>query len=97
MSNFTSFDQLWEACESFHSKDLGAEKDPSLIIEEVLLKIKLYKILDEKKINNENIEIQKMKTITFGEILFSLANLSLKDEINIFKGLNYVLETKQKE
>lgn len=87
------FEDLWLKCENFHKENV--ENDTSIIIDEVMMKLNLYKILHEKEIPNE--EKQKMKYLAFGEILLSLTNLSLKDDINVFSALLNTLNLKQKD
>lgn len=79
------FEDLWEKCELLH-KDFVEQEDTQAIINELLIKLNLYKALDEKKeIPGEDLE--KAKSRTFGEILLTLTNLSLKDSINVFDAL----------
>lgn len=83
MTEFKSFDELWEKCESL-SKPASEEE----IISEILLKIKLYSAV---KSSSDNLEV---KTRLFGEILFCLAQLSDLNKINIFAGLYQTLQYK---
>jgi hypothetical protein len=80
------FEELWEKCEKLHSefaKDDSAES----LLQKVILQINLYKIIDLKTdIPKEDRE--KIKSRTFGEILLTLTNLSLKDNINVFSALH---------
>lgn len=77
------FEQLWEDSEKLHTHDNSAT---SSIIDELLLKINLYKIIDEKTdIPLE--ERTKIKSRTMGEILLTLTHISLKDDINVFDAL----------
>lgn len=83
------FEELWEACELFN-KDKKDETISSLI-DELEYKIALYKAIDKKKdIPKE--EVIKIKSRTLGEILLSLTNISLIDEINVYDSLNQALQ-----
>jgi hypothetical protein len=81
----THFEDLWEKCELLH-KDFVAQDDVQAIVNELQMKLNLYQTIDQKKeIPPE--EIEKVKSRTFGEILLTLTNLSLKDGINVFDAL----------
>lgn len=84
------FEELWEHCENFHNNaNLGASTHS--IIDELIMKINLYKAIDEKKeIPDE--EYQKIKSRTLGEILLTMTKLSLKDNINVFEALGVALQ-----
>lgn len=77
------FEELWEKCEKTH---IG-ESNMDSILDELAMKINLYRILSEKK-EIPDAELQKIKSRTIGEILFTLTNLSLKDNINVFDALS---------
>jgi hypothetical protein len=79
------FEDIWNESESFHSKE-------SFSFEELELKIKIYQLLDSTNLSEE--DKNKAKEIAFGEILFTLTNLSLKDNINVFEALKKVLKLK---
>ncbi len=76
------FEDLWEESEKLH-QDIN-NTDVSVIIDEILMKLKLYKILNDK-IKTE--DQQKAKSRLLGEILFTITKLSLKDNINVFESL----------
>ena len=79
------FEDLWEKCEQLH-EDFIERDEVQTIINELLMKLNLYKAFDEKaEISKE--EMEKVKSRTFGEILLTLTNLSLKDRINVFDAL----------
>jgi len=80
------FEELWEKCENLH-KD-GIDKQTILtIMDELAMKINLYKIVDSKQ--EVSIEDRKkIKSRTMGEILLTLTNLSLLDNINVYNALN---------
>lgn len=80
------FEELWEKCEQIH-KETTKEDSISILVDELIMKLNLYRLLDEKKEISES-EQQKIKSRTMGEILLTLTNLSLKDNINVFDALN---------
>ena len=84
------FEELWEKCENFHQE--AGDKSSSLsIIEELLMKISLYKTIDaQADIPAE--DCIKMKTRALGEVLLTLTNLSSKDSINTYEALNVALQ-----
>ncbi len=86
------FEDLWNACE-FSFQNIN-DDTVSQIIDELMIKLNLYKTIDLKtEIPNE--ERQKIKSRTFGEILYTLTNLSLKDNINVFETLKIALQIRQ--
>jgi hypothetical protein len=77
------FEELWEQCEKLHHD----EGTSSTLIDELMMKLNLYKAIDQKsEIPKE--ESQKIKARTMGEILLTITNLSLIDNINVFNALN---------
>lgn len=84
------FEELWEKCENFH-KDNGLNEEAGSIVDELVYKINLYKALDAKTEIPEE-DRQKAKSRTMGEILLTLTNLSLKDNINVFDSLGVALQ-----
>ncbi len=88
------FEELWEECETMHSQFNG--NDPlSSIMDELSMKINLYKALDYKTLPKE--ELQKIKSRTLGEILLTLTHLSLKENINVFESLSVAKQYRQNE
>ncbi len=84
MINMILFSELWELCEKFY-QDNDIHNSPQEIINEISMKIDLYRRLDQKKIDVE--DLKKIKSRLFGEILLTLTNLSLIDNINVFEAL----------
>lgn len=81
------FENLWEKCEALH-----AEQGPaSEILDELVLKVNLYKALDTKKEIDES-ERQIIKSRAMGEILLTLTKLSLKDNINVYEALSIAMQ-----
>lgn len=84
------FEELWESCEKSH-QETSKNDNISSIVDELMMKLNLYKLIDKKtEISKE--DQQKIKSRTVGEILLTLTNLSLKDNINVFEALNIALQ-----
>lgn len=89
------FEELWVKCENLH-KTLNLNETISSLIEEIVMKLNLYKAIDSKlEIPDE--EKKKIKLRTLGEILFSFTNLSLKDNLNVFEALSIAQQYHQIE
>ena len=82
------FETLWETCESFHK---GSDTSIAISIDELMLKLNLYKAIDQKVEIPEK-EREKIKSRTMGEILFTLTKLSLQDNINVFEAMKTALQ-----
>jgi len=89
------FEILWEKCEQLH-KDINNNETISSLMEELLLKINLYKVIDLKT-DVPLEERQKIKSRTLGEILLTMTNLSLKENINVFDSLNQAFQYRSVE
>lgn len=84
------FEELWEKCEAFQ-KDAIGNNTADIMLEELSIKINLYKVIDAKQeIPLE--DRQKVKSRLLGEILLTLTGLSLKDNINVYESLNIALQ-----
>jgi divalent metal cation (Fe/Co/Zn/Cd) transporter len=80
------FEELWEQCEQLHLKS-GGNESISTIMDELSMKINLYKMIDSKtEVPKE--DRQNIKSRTLGEILLTLTHLSLKENINVFEALS---------
>lgn len=80
------FEDLWEKCEQLH-KEFAKDDNVLSLLDKIIMQINLYKVIDLKtEIPEEDRE--KIKSRTLGEILLTLTNLSLKDNINVFGALN---------
>jgi hypothetical protein len=78
------YEELWELCEKLHQE--ASQDKASNLIDELSLKLVVYKAIDEKTdIPAE--ERQKAKSRTLGEILLTLTNISLVDNIDVFRSL----------
>lgn len=84
------FEELWEKCEILQ-KESRQNDSIQDIIEELMLKLNLYKAIDAKtEIPLE--DRQKIKSRTLGEILLTLTALSLSDDINVYESLNTAMQ-----
>ena len=92
MSDFQHFEELWEACENIFSQESATS---SQIIEELTLKIGLYKafLANQASIKNESANI---KSRLFGEMLLTLSQLSLQENVNVFEALQIALKQRTK-
>lgn len=84
------FEELWEKCEKFHA-DASLGNSVQNVIEELMMKINLYKAIDARTEIPED-ERQKLKSRTLGEILLTLTNLSLKDNVDVYEALSIALQ-----
>jgi hypothetical protein len=84
------FEDVWEQAENFH-KEAKSGTTPTDILNELILKIELYKTVEA---NTEQLkeEATNIKSRLFGEILLTLTNLSLLDNINTFEALILALQ-----
>lgn len=80
------FEELWEKCESLHKDNAGLDQ-ASALIEELGLKFNIYKVIDQRTDIPQE-ERQKIKSRTLGEILLTLTNISLIDNIDVFEALS---------
>ncbi len=85
------FEELWEKCENFY-KDSNLITDAKNLMEELTLKINLYKAMDSKKDEIPEEEQQKAKSRLLGEILLTLTGLSFKENINVYEALSIALQ-----
>jgi hypothetical protein len=85
------FEELWEKCEELHQQASDVNIPIEILMEELLMKINLYKAVDSKTEIPED-DRQKIKSRTLGEILLTLTHLSLKDKINVFEALGIALQ-----
>jgi hypothetical protein len=84
------FEELWVKCEDLH-KETGLNNGAQGLIDELMLKINLYKAIDAKTEIPE-IERQKVKSRTLGEILLTLSGLSFIDNVNVYEALTVALQ-----
>ena len=79
------FEDLWERSEQLYKDTVDKDQVPA-IVDEIMMKLNLYKVIEENKEIPEE-ELKKVKSRTYGEILLTLTNLSLKDNIDVFDAL----------
>lgn len=89
------FEELWEQCEQIHQAS-KSEDSMSAIMDELAMKINLYKII-ESKTEVPAADLAKAKSHTMGEILFTLTKLSLKENINVFESLGLAHQSHNNE
>lgn len=86
------FEELWEKSEQSY-KDAAKEDTNTSIVEELIMKLNLYKAIDSK-MEIPEAEKAKIKSLAMGEIILSLTHLSFRDNLNVFKALNTALQFK---
>lgn len=81
------FEELWEKSEKFYKSN---DDTIDNILNELILKIDLLKVIESK---SELLKEEKEKAVSrlFGEILLSLTNLSLKENVDVFEALKSAL------
>ncbi len=84
------FEELWEKCEQFH-QEFSNQNTVDSTLDELILKINLYKAVRSQTYPSEE-EKSKICSHTLGEVLLTLTNLSLKDNINVYQALNTALQ-----
>ena len=84
------FEDLWTKCENLH-QEIVQNENSAQILEELILKINLYKALEQKTEIPET-ELQTIKSRTIGEILLTLTKLSLKDNLNVYEALSIAMQ-----
>ena len=92
---FKHFENLWEDAEKYYKESSGDAPIDS-ILNELILKINLYKSIDENEAFPAD-QKTKIKLHTFGEILMTLTQLSLKDNVNSYAALQAALQYKKIE
>lgn len=84
------FEELWEEAEKLH-QEINDEASSASLLDELIAKLSIYKVIDQNvKITAE--EKAKLKSNTFGKILASLTNLSLKDNVNTYLSLQSAID-----
>lgn len=82
------FEELWEESENLFKGDTISV---AAVIMELKAKLSVYQALNDSAGLPEE-EKQKLKSHTFGKILASLSQLSLKDNVNTFAALKNAVE-----
>lgn len=85
-----SFEALWEQCEAFHQSSLS-KSDAEANMDELAMKITLYKTLSSKKDMRPE-DMRAIKKRVMGEILFALTKLSDNDDVNTYTALKEALD-----
>ena len=85
-----TFEDLWNKCENLQQEFVENESSAQ-ILEELILKINLYKAIGQKTEIPET-ELQTIKSRTIGEILLTLTKLSLKDNLNVYEALSIAMQ-----
>lgn len=89
------FEELWVKCEDLF-KATNDSTSVSSIMDELSMKINLYKLIDSK-VDITPEERQKVKSRTMGEILLTLTQLSLKENIDVFECLSIAQQYRSSE
>jgi hypothetical protein len=89
------FEELWEQCENVQ-KEASADITASAIIEELILKLNLYKVLDAKS-EIPPTELKKIRARVLGEILLTMTSLSVKDNVDVYEALSMALQYRRLE
>ena len=83
------FEELWQKCEAYYIKNNDEDNLP-IIIDELIIKLNLLKAIDLKpEISEQDKKASKQQLL--GLILFLLAKISVKENINVFKALMQAL------
>lgn len=88
--NDLHFEELWERCENLQ-REASAQAEMPAILDELMMKLTLYRSLDGKMTEIPEEERQKVKSRTLGEILLVITCLSYKENVNVFEALNTAL------
>lgn len=84
------FEELWERCENLQ-REAADHTDVKGIIDDLMMKLTLYKAFETKSAELPKEEFQKGKSRMLGEILLVITCLSFKDNVNVFEALNTAL------
>lgn len=89
------FEEVWEDAEKLMSEET-AQRFTKSIVMELTAKFGLYEAIDlNEKLSTE--EKQKLKAHLMGTLLVTIAQLSLKDNINVFESMKLAIEEKRIE
>lgn len=84
-----SFSDLWNDSEKLLQLDI-VDTDSTILVKELIAKINIYDQLSTQK-NIPPQELNKLKTVCFGEVILCLTKLSSKDNINAYEALGNCL------
>jgi hypothetical protein len=80
------FEELWVQCEELQKK-AAFSTEVKTIIDEVMMKLALYKKVDSNIGEIVEEERAKVKSRALGEILLTLTCLSMKEGIDVYEAL----------
>lgn len=87
------FEELWEKCEQLHQEaNQKGQPTTNTLLEELMMKINLYKAIDAQGGEIAGEDRQKIKSRTLGEILLTLTHVSLIDGVDVFEALGVALQ-----
>jgi hypothetical protein len=87
------FEELWVAAEKKFEDGIKQDFTNS-IVDQVVVQMSLYKVIDSKTELSAD-DKKQAKNHIMGRILLALANLSIKDDIDVFAVLQGALQDKQ--
>jgi hypothetical protein len=80
------FEELWVQCEELQKK-AALSTEVKTIMDEVMMKLQLYKTVESKMSEIAEEERPKVKSRALGEILLTLTCLSMKENIDVYEAL----------
>lgn len=89
------FEELWEKCENLQ-KESCMDVPASNIVEEIIIKLNLYKVLDAKAEIPAG-ELAKIRSRVLGEVLLTMTSLSIKDNVDVYEALSSALQYRSVE
>jgi hypothetical protein len=92
-NNIKHFEELWNEAESISIKNIDRSSS-SNILDELIMKLSLYRSLENKQEFLEKIGLNELREICFGEALFIFTKLAAKDNINAYAALNEIIKKK---
>lgn len=95
-NNQIHFENLWDKAEELQS-EANQLNDTSSLINELILKSKLYQSINSNSSHMTEEDLQKIKLRALGEVLLVLTGISQKDNIDVYKALQEALQFKSIE
>ena len=74
MDELKHFEDLWNKSEEISQKDISRSTS-SQILDELIMKLSLYKSLENRSESFDNENLSKIREVCYGEVLFLLTNL----------------------
>mgnify|MGYP003332126831 FL=1 len=93
MDELKHFEDLWNKSEEISQKDISRSTS-SQILDELIMKLSLYKSLENRSSSFDEENLSKIREACYGEVLFLLTKLAAKDNINSFAALYNILLNK---